>query len=47
MIFAGLDEGMEPALQGLIKYLNNSSANTQFFTVLALVNTVAVFTGVL
>ena len=45
MLFAGLGEGMEPALQGLITYLTNSSANTQLFAVLALVDTVAEFTG--
>jgi hypothetical protein len=45
MLFAGLGEGMEPALQGLITYLTNSSANTQLFTVLALVDTIAGITG--
>lgn len=45
MFFAGLGEGMEPALQGLITYLTDSSANTQLFTILALVDTIAEFTG--
>ncbi|MCJ1251903.1 hypothetical protein MMC30_009141 [Trapelia coarctata] len=45
MLFAGRGEGIEPALQGLITYLTDSSANTQLFTILALVDTVAEFTG--
>ena len=40
MLFAGPGEGIEPALQDLLTYLTNSSANTQLFTLLALVDTV-------
>ena len=45
MIGAGLGEGLEPALQGLIAYLTDSERYAPLFTTIAVVNTIADVSG--
>jgi hypothetical protein len=45
MVGCGLGEALEPALQGLVTYLTDSSENAQLFTTVALCDTLAELTG--
>lgn len=41
MIGCGLGEGLEPALQGLVTYLTDSSRNLKLYSILAMCDTAA------
>lgn len=45
MLGCGLGEGIEPALQGLLTFLTNSSKNARLFTTVAMADTLAELTG--
>ena len=45
MIDCGLGEGMEPALQGLLTFLTDSTRNSQLFTTVAAADTLGELVG--
>ena len=45
MIGCGLAEGIEPALQGLVTFLTDSTRNASLFTTIAVADTMGELTG--
>ena len=45
MVGCGLGEGIEPALQGFVTFLTDSSRNAQLFTTIVMADTMGELTG--